>query len=150
MEKEGYIIRPPKSEKELVDEGNLLHHCVASYRDKIIDEHAIVLFCRKVDEPSTPLYTIELDYQPGDTNFTIVQFKKIYDADVTEPELLKMLNDYLDSRRYIIAGGKNLFRKPRVFKAKKNSGSTETEDEDETASEPETTTEESDDSSSNN
>lgn len=119
MEDEGYIIRPPKSEQELVEEGNVLHHCVASYRDKIIDEKAIVLFCRKIDDPDTPLYTIELDYTPGDTSFSVTQFKKVYDADVLDADLLKMLNKYLLNRRYIIEGGKNLFRKPRTFKPKK-------------------------------
>lgn len=120
MKKEGYIIRPPQSEHELVEEGNVLHHCVASYRDKIIDEKAIVLFCRKIDDPDTPLYTIELEYKPGDTSFSVAQFKKVYDADVVEPELLKMLNDFLNDKKYIIEGGKNLFRKERVFKAKKD------------------------------
>lgn len=120
MTKEGFIIRPPVDEAELVKEGNLLHHCVASYRDKIIDEHCIVLFVRAISDPDTPLYTVELDYTPGDDFFSVVQFKKIYDADVLEPELLKMMNDYLQNRKTLIEGGKNLFKKPRVFKAKKD------------------------------
>lgn len=128
MAKEGFIIRPPIDEAELVKEGNLLHHCVASYRDKIIDEHCIVLFVRAISDPDTPLYTVELDYAPGDTNFTVVQFKKIYDQDVLEPELLKMLNEYLQSRKPLIEGGKNLFKKPRTFKAKKDEDVTVTEE----------------------
>lgn len=116
---DGYIIRPPKDEFELLEEGTMLHHCVASYRDKIIDDKAIVLFCRKAEEPDVPLFTIELEYTPGDTSFTVSQFKQLYDADVTDKAMLKVLSNYLDSRRYIIEGGKNLFRKPRVIKAKK-------------------------------
>lgn len=113
-ESDNYIVRVPRDEKDLLEEGNLLHHCVASYRDKIIDDKAIVMFLRKKDDPDSPYVTIELD---EDLNF--LQIKEIYDADVTDKDVLSYLTKWINSKRYLIDGGKSIFKKPENKMTKK-------------------------------
>ena len=109
-----YVITVPKNEQELLEEGNLLHHCVASYRDKIIDDKAIVLFVRKKDDPDSPFVTVEID---DDLNF--IQIKEKFDADVTDPDVLDYLKKWRLSKRYLVEGGKSIFKAPNTGMTKK-------------------------------
>lgn len=56
-----YCIVIPKVIQELDIEGNVLHHCVASYKNNVANGKEIILFLRKVTDPKTPFYTIDLD-----------------------------------------------------------------------------------------
>lgn len=58
-----YIFKTPESYDELKKEGRELHHCVATYIDKIIDGRTKVILMRKKDNPEKPYYTIELQDQ---------------------------------------------------------------------------------------
>lgn len=55
------IITVPKTADDVIKEGQLLHHCVGRYVDKVAKGKTIVLFLRKKDEINKPYYTIELD-----------------------------------------------------------------------------------------
>lgn len=57
----GLMIRPAESEKELIIEGKLLHHCVASYAKRHAKGETAIFFIRHSDEPETPYFTLELD-----------------------------------------------------------------------------------------
>lgn len=58
--KDGLLIRPISSMKELVTEGSRLKHCVANYAQSYA-AGSCKLFCiRKQSEPDTPYYTLEL------------------------------------------------------------------------------------------
>jgi hypothetical protein len=60
----------------------MLHHCVASYRDRIIDFGCKVVLMRRKDDADTPLVTIE--YEDGN----VLQIKEKFNEDVTDPVLL--------------------------------------------------------------
>ena len=58
---DGILIRPCRTEEELIREGKLLSHCVGMYADKIAAGKSMILFVRREDAPEVPWYTLELD-----------------------------------------------------------------------------------------
>ena len=58
---ERYLIRFPNDLADLIMEGSTMHHCVASYADRVIDGTSIIFFMRKVADPETPYITMEFD-----------------------------------------------------------------------------------------
>lgn len=58
-EEDGLIIRPAKSEAELIIEGKTLHHCVAGYAGRMADGNTVIMVIRKAEEPDKPYYTLE-------------------------------------------------------------------------------------------
>lgn len=59
----GLMIRPAKSQGELIAEGDALHHCVATYADRHAQGKTAIFFIRRVKRPWEPYYTLELDEQ---------------------------------------------------------------------------------------
>lgn len=57
---QGYKIFPPKEPKELIEEGNVLGHCVGSYVDKVAKGLSTILFLRETKDLEKPLVTIEV------------------------------------------------------------------------------------------
>lgn len=55
----GLFIRLPKKLDELKSEGESLHHCVGTYRDKVARGETMVFFIRREEEPEKPYYTLE-------------------------------------------------------------------------------------------
>ena len=56
----------PRGVADIVREGRLLSHCVASnerYMDRIADGESYILFLRRAEAPDTPWYTMEVE--PG-------------------------------------------------------------------------------------
>lgn len=62
--KENYVCIIAKSPKDLINEGNTLHHCVGrmGYDQKFAREETLIFFVRTKDNPETPLVTLE--YSP--------------------------------------------------------------------------------------
>lgn len=56
----GFMIVPPRSSKEIIQEGDKLHHCVGRYVENVVKNDCIILFIRKSDAPKTPYCTVEL------------------------------------------------------------------------------------------
>lgn len=56
-----YSIVAPGTVDELDIEGNVLHHCVGSYKQNIAEGKEIILFLRKNSDLKAPFYTIDLD-----------------------------------------------------------------------------------------
>lgn len=56
---EGLFIRLPEKLDELKREGEFLHHCVGTYRDRVAKGETMIFFIRKETEPDTPYYTLE-------------------------------------------------------------------------------------------
>lgn len=86
---ENYLFMVPRNEMDLMNEGNSLHHCVASYRDRIIDRGTKVVLMRQKLDPETPFVTIEYD------SGIAVQVREIYNADVTDPDILAAVDRWL-------------------------------------------------------
>lgn len=62
------MIRPVSSRLELVREGDLLDHCVASYAEQLKAEKSYILLIRRADKPEEPYFTLNLS-----TNGSIIQ-----------------------------------------------------------------------------
>lgn len=58
---DGLLIRPCRTETELIREGKDLHHCVANYAKQHANGKTAILFIRKVQEPDKPFFTLEFD-----------------------------------------------------------------------------------------
>lgn len=87
LEDRTYIIRCPGSMVEMIQEGQKMHHCVASYTDRFISGSSMIFFMRKASDPNNPYITMEFD-RTG----RLVQAKKAYNAsinDATETALIQ-------------------------------------------------------------
>ena len=69
------FIRPAESSKELIKEGQALHHCVATYAKRYAEDKTIILVIRKISEPNKPYCTMEI------TNNDVVQVRGKYNKD---------------------------------------------------------------------
>jgi hypothetical protein len=58
---DGILIRPCRTEEELIREGAILSHCVGDYADKICQGKSAIMLVRREDAPDAPWYTLELD-----------------------------------------------------------------------------------------
>lgn len=88
-EDNNYVIVPPSKHTDIVFEGQELHHCVASYVNRVISGATIILFIRKKDEPDKPFYTLNLD--PKD--YHQIQCRGLYNCDTTK-EIDRFLAKY--------------------------------------------------------
>lgn len=55
------MIVVPRSMQEIIDEGAALKHCVGGYAERHAKVQTTILFLRRVSEPGTPYFTIEID-----------------------------------------------------------------------------------------
>ena len=53
------FIRLPREIEELKAEGEVLHHCVGTYSEKVRKGETMIFFIRLVAEPEKPFYTLE-------------------------------------------------------------------------------------------
>lgn len=60
-EKDGLFIRPVKDYADLLREGDLQHHCVATYAEAIAGGKSAIFLIRHTDTPEHPYFTLELD-----------------------------------------------------------------------------------------
>lgn len=81
-ERDGILIRPAVDEKELIAEGELLHHCVARYAAQICSGSTAIFFIRRAEEPDKPWYTLELE----EKGLTVRQNRGSHNCDRT-PEI---------------------------------------------------------------
>lgn len=79
----GLFIRPARSTEELINEGEVLDHCVGDYSEDYAKGETNILFIRKVDEPDTPFYTMEL-LQQWDSNEYEIEQCRGYDNKIPE------------------------------------------------------------------
>lgn len=56
----GFLIVPPHSAKEIVKEGQTLHHCVGRYVKDVVQSKCVILFIRQAKAPRRPYCTVEL------------------------------------------------------------------------------------------
>ena len=84
-----YSFIVPTCIKDIVEEGNDLHHCVGSYTDKIINKSSRVVFMRLKENIKESLVTIDID-----NNFHLVEAKKAFNEDIDD-EQRKALNKWL-------------------------------------------------------
>ncbi len=90
-----YIIRPVSSAREIVIEGQTLHHCVGCgiYRNKILKNESYILLLRKKEEPDTPFWTVEIL-----PNGKIIQAYAAYDKKPEYNEKIRPVLEQLTER----------------------------------------------------
>lgn len=62
--RDGYLIRPAMSAREMMDEANAQHDCLASYIDRYASGRTNIWLMRSTNDPDTPLVTIEVRNGP--------------------------------------------------------------------------------------
>ena len=60
FESDGYLIRPAATVREILDEANAQHNCVAGFIDKYASGQTDLWLMRKTSDPDTPLVTVEV------------------------------------------------------------------------------------------
>lgn len=60
FESDGYIIRPAATVREILEEANAQHSCVASCIDKHAQGQTDLWLMRRVSDPDSPLVTVEM------------------------------------------------------------------------------------------
>lgn len=91
---DGWLIKCPDSEQELFDIGNRYNNCLPIYRDKVIDEGAIIYSMYKVDDNSNivdpmPPVTFEVNLE-----LDFIQIKTFNDADVNDPDIINVIKKW--------------------------------------------------------
>ncbi|MEO5289135.1 PcfJ domain-containing protein [Limosilactobacillus allomucosae] len=86
---EGLVFIVPSTKKELVKEGFELNNCLSSYAHRLAENKTTVLFVRKEDSPSQPLYALEIG---NDNNIVQLRAKNNTDAD---PKDAKIVAEYV-------------------------------------------------------
>lgn len=56
----GLMIKLPETVQDIIDEGATLNHCVASYADRHVAGALAIVFLRRITDPGTPYYTMEI------------------------------------------------------------------------------------------
>lgn len=74
------FIRLPYNAKELKTEGEVLHHCVGTYVDRVMRGETTIFFVRQVTKPDIPYYTLEWK------NHNVAQCRGSHNCDMT-PEV---------------------------------------------------------------
>jgi hypothetical protein len=74
------VIRPVNSIAELNAEGMKMHHCVATYKNKVVAEKCYIFTVRDINEPDEPIATLELSQNKK----TIIQLRGKYNAVVSD------------------------------------------------------------------
>lgn len=78
METDRFILRLPKEINEIRQEGNIMHHCVAMYIDRVAKGETTILFLREKEDPEQPFYTMEV--REG----KVIQCRAKYNAEMTD------------------------------------------------------------------
>lgn len=91
-----YLIQAPSDISDVVNEGKMLHHCVASYVQHIADRNTKILFMRHKTMPSNSLITLEIRED------RINQYKGAYNRNPS-PKEMDAINLYAKKHNLKIA-----------------------------------------------
>lgn len=110
-EETGLLIRPVSNQKELINEGDTLSHCVAGYASRIAKRETAIFLIRHIDDPSTPFFTLEFK------NGTVEQNRGEKNCDRTPEVVLfeaKWINHIMNLKKGTKKNGKRTDTKSRA------------------------------------
>ena len=81
-----FLIKLPESPYDLMDEGNALGHCIATYIPKVQNRECVIFLMRKREEPDVPYLTVELI---GNNVYEIEGDNKRFDLTPEEKNFIK-------------------------------------------------------------
>lgn len=96
FEDDKFLIRPAKTNREIVKEGQIQHICVGSgyYSNNMINGTSYILFLRRKESPDVPFYTVEID-----KDYKIRQRHGKYNEQHEEVvEVDKFLNKFVEAK----------------------------------------------------
>ena len=85
-----FVFSTPTSIASLVEEGNSLHHCIASYVDAIIANNSHIYFMRLKSAPEESFVTVELSPTTDD----LLEFKENYNKEPKDKEVIKAVKKF--------------------------------------------------------
>ncbi len=88
-----YLIMVPGTAEEIIKEGQMLHHCVGTYIERVAKGKTIVLFLRKKEKPQEPYYTVEVN----PTDFKVEQCRGKYNKSMTR-EIKKIIDKFSEDK----------------------------------------------------
>ena len=84
-----FIVTIPIEPKDLIIEGQKMHHCVGGYVDKVTNNKTYIVFIRRKDDIKMPYITAEVDL-----NGTLQQYFLAYDREITEKTDIEFKEKY--------------------------------------------------------
>ena len=101
LEDEEYVVVKPETPYDLVVEGTTLGHCVGGYINKVVDRKTNIMFIRKIQDPTKPLFTVEIL-----SNGVIEQIHGRYNSNIDdkkvveeEPNLTKFVATWVKEKK---------------------------------------------------
>lgn len=94
-EKDNLIVILPETPEDIVAEGNMQHHCVASYVSKVKEGRTLIAFIRNKEEKEKSFYTVEV------LNGKIVQLRGKCNCNPTE-EVKKFVKEWAKEKKLIM------------------------------------------------
>jgi hypothetical protein len=85
----GFVVKAPVTANDLVDEGMMLHHCVATYIPLVSNGETNVVFVRRAVEPDQSFVTVEID-----DNLNVLQIKEKFNMDVSDKDVLDFIKEW--------------------------------------------------------
>ena len=116
-ENEPYCFRPIQTEDELFYIGERYNNCLPVYRDKIIDEGAVVIAIYKRDNDGNLENCPEVVFETSPV-LDIIQIKTFNDQDVTDKFMIDMISAWKKAKYYLLSGNRSVYRDPEPETAK--------------------------------
>jgi hypothetical protein len=60
IENDNFLVMPPRSVEDFVNEGKALHHCIAQYVSNYANKKCDIYFVRRKENPEEPFVTVEI------------------------------------------------------------------------------------------
>lgn len=92
-EETGLMIRPCRSQTELIKEGKALAHCVARYAEDVAKRKTSIFFIRKIAEPNKSFFTLEYKNGVVNQNRGLKNCGRTEEVALFEEKWLKFLRD---------------------------------------------------------
>lgn len=97
LETENCCIVLPKSEKDLVTEGQRQHNCVGGYASYILNGTTIVLFIRKKNDKETNYITCDFVYRASSQSWVLSQYLEASNRTSDEYDMRTTLIDWVNA-----------------------------------------------------
>lgn len=85
------LIKAPDSGRDIICEGQALHHCVGNYIPQVADGSTVILFIRRKSAPDKPYVTVEVK------NDKVVQIRG-FDNKVPESDVVDFVEQFKHSK----------------------------------------------------
>lgn len=109
-ENANYIFRPFDSKEETAYAGSCLNNCLGACIQGICEGRVIIAAFRKASDGTLddcPEFVIEVT-----PHLDIIEASTYNNVDIVDAERLKVIRDYIESRRYLLSNGRSVYRDP--------------------------------------